>query len=213
MTIKILIIALLLNCNLNTYSQSNKFFEGTISYRYSFKDAKIPNPEKVLTPYIGLGSTLYFKEGNYRHEYDGGMLEYDLYNRTDNKFYFKKRNSDTLFYNDCSVRGDSILNFVYTPKADTVMNIVCDRLAIEYRDKTEIHYYNSDSISIDPEWFKNFKMDDEYLIDKKEKSIFLKSENDLEYFTVISAAEKVSVSRVDMNKFTIPSNVILVRQD
>ena len=213
MTIKLLTIAFLFTCNLKGISQSNKYFEGTISYRYSFKDTKIPNAEKVLTPYIGQGSILYFKEGNYRHEYDGSLLEYDLYNTNDNKFYYKKRNNDTLFYTDCSTRGDSILNFVYTPKAETVMNITCDRLVIEYKGKTETHFYNSDLISINPEWFKNFLRDDEYLIDKKEKSIFLKSENTFEYFTVMSTAEKINVIKLDLNKFQIPSTAILMKDN
>ena len=210
MTIKFLFLAFLAICTFNANSQSNTYFEGTIRYKYTFKADKIPDADKLLMPYFGQGSILYFKEGNYRHEYDGGLMEYDLYNKKNNKFYFKKRNNDTLFYSDCSTRGDSILNFVHTPKADTIMKIICDRLVIKYKDKTETHYYNSESISINPEWFKNFKRDDEYLIDKKEKSIFLKSENVFEYFTLIGTAENINVKSVDLDKFKLPPNAILL---
>ena len=50
----------------------------------------------------------------------------------------------------------------------------------------------------------------EYLIDKKEKSIFLKSENVFEYFTLIGTAENINVKSVDLDKFKLPPNAILL---
>src|SRR5690348_6056053 len=102
MTFRFLFVVVITIWSLTCISQSKSYFEGTITYQFTFKADKIPNPNDALTPYLGKGSTLFFKEGNYRHEYDGGLFEYDIYNKQDNKLYLKKRNNDTLYWTDCS---------------------------------------------------------------------------------------------------------------
>ncbi|HET9826284.1 MAG TPA: hypothetical protein VFP87_13180 [Chitinophagaceae bacterium] len=213
MTLKIFFLAIMSVCSLATLSQTKTYFEGTITYKFSFEAKEIPDPGKSLTPYFGEGSTLFFKEGNYRHEYHGGLIEYDVYNKKDNKMYLKKRNNDTLYWRDCSLREDSIKNLLFDPKADTVMGITCDRLLIQYRGNSEIHYYNSDSIRINPIWFENFKLNDEYLIDRKEKSIFLKSVTLFDHFTLIETAIKINSEPISIDKFKLPVNAILAAEE
>ena len=168
---------------------------------------------KRLTPVIGTGSTLYFKEGNYRHDYSGGIFEFDIYNKEENKIYQKKRNNDTIFWTDCGKAADKIVHSFFTSKADTVLGIICDRFKIQYSKSSEIHYYNNDSIRINPDWFKKFRLSDEYLIDLKEKSIYLKSENTFDYFTLIETATQINRRKVDIEKFSIPKNAILAEQN
>ncbi len=212
MTKRISLLTLITIISLYAVGQTQKYFEGKILYKFSFKADKIPNPDKLLSPLFGNGSTMYFKEGNYRHEYEGGLLEFDLYLKADNKLYQKKRNNDTIFWNDCSITGDKIQNFLFSSKTDTVLGIICDRLLIQYKDNSETHYYNADSIRTNPDWFENFKLNEEYLIDRKEKSIYLKSEHLFNYFTFIESATKISAEVIDISKFKLPPSPILLQQ-
>ncbi len=193
--------------------EGQRYFEGEINYKFDFKSDKIKEPGKLLIPVIGVGSILYFKEGNYRHEFEGGTMEFDIYNREENKMYQKKRNNDTIYWTDCSKANNNILDSVFSPKTDTVLGIICDRFAIQYKEASEVHYYNSDSIYINPEWFKNFKLNDEYFIDLREKSIYLKNEYSLGYFKLIETATKIIRQIIDIEKFRIPKNSILIQQD
>lgn len=209
MIIRISLFILIIVSGLTAAGQGQKYFEGEITYQFTFKADRVPDAAKLLSPYLGEGSILYFKEGNYRHEFIGGLLEFDLYNKEANKIYLKKRNNDTIFWTDCGLRGDTIQKFSYSPKTDTIIGIVCDRLVIQYKGKSETHFYNSDSARINPAWFENFKLNDEYLVDKKEQSIYLKGEHSFERFTLIETATKLSAENVNDEKFKLPANAIL----
>ena len=206
---KIFFWSIFILTSLTAISQS--YFEGEITYKFTFKSEQLKDPNILLTPIFGNGSTLYFKEGNYRHEYESGTMEFDLYNKSDNKMYQKKRNNDTIYWVDCGNGANTIQDTLFYSKTDTILGIICDRLTLQYKEESEIHYYNSDSICINPDWFKNYKLNDEYLIDRKEKSIYLKSEHLFKYFTLIETATKISREKIDIEKFKIPKNSILLR--
>ena len=189
------------------------YFEGKVIYKFEFSSDFIKEPTKFLTPIAGTGSTLYFKQGNYRHDYESGIMQFDIYIKKENRIYEKRRNSDTIFWKDCSKPGDKILDTLFSPKTKTVLGIICDQFAIQYKENSEVHYYNADSIYINPDWFKNFKLNEEYLIDLREKSIYLKNEVSTQYFKLIETATNIIRQSVDSEKFIIPKNVILAQQD
>lgn len=205
-----LLISLITCLYINASGQ--RYFEGTIDYQFTFESKQINNPEKILPQVLGEGSVLFFKEGNYKHEYKGGILEYTLYNRQDNKVYHKKRNNDTLYWVDCSKRHDGILDTQFTPRADRILAIQCDRMIIRFKDNSEVHYYNQDSIRIDPQWFESFKLNDQYLIDRRERSINLKSEQIYPQFTLIETAIAINRRSIPIEKFRLPQNVVLVEE-
>jgi hypothetical protein len=121
----------------------------------------------------------------------------------------KKRGNDTIFWYDCGLAGDKINKSLFTKKKETILGITCDELIIRYEDRTESQYYNSDSISINPSWFKRFTLDRENYIDEKEKSIYLKNKIDYSYFSFTQTATKISRGHIDNKIFEIPSNAIL----
>jgi hypothetical protein len=193
-------------------TQTKKYFEGKVTYKFDFvsKDERID--ARNLENIFGDGYTLSFKEGNYYHIYEGGQMEFDIYNKADNKAYFKKRGNDTIFWYDCGLTGDKILKFVLTEKKENILGLACDELVIQFPDKTESHYYNADSIATDPGWFKRFTLDGENLIDEKEKSIYLKNKIDYPSFLFTQTATKISRERIDNKIFQIPPGVILSEQ-
>jgi hypothetical protein len=203
------ILAILMIAISCTNAQTKKYFEGKITYKFSL----VSKNEKIDTNYLknifGNGSTLIFKQGNYYHKFEGGLMEFDIYKKEDNKYYLKKRGNDTLFWYDCGSAGDKIEKFLFSAKKENILGVTCDELIIQYNDKTESHYYNPDSISINPDWFKRFTLDGENIIDEKEKSIYLKRKVENSYFLLTETATKVRRERIDDKIFEISPTAIL----
>jgi hypothetical protein len=212
MTQRTFIFALLLMLLCNAQGQKANYFEGIVKYQFNLISKTSELDSTTLKQFFGTGSTLAFKQGNYYHSYDGGVLEFDFYKKSDNKMYFKKRGNDTIFWVNCGVQGDKISKFEFTAKKKKVMGIGCDELIIHYPDKIVSHYYNENSMGINPAWFKNYTMDGENLIEEKERAIYLKSKVEYGAFTVIETAIKVSRKKVSDNIFELPVNAILMRQ-
>jgi hypothetical protein len=195
------------------FASGQKYFEGSIEYAYEAKVKSKKIDFSRLQKAVGKGSTLYFKEGNFRHDYDGGVLEFDLYNRRENKLYTKKRGSDTIYWYDCSKKGESIKDVRISKQKTEVLQMLCDQLTIQYSDHSVVEYYNSDSIRVDPAWFAEFKRGDQFKIDAIEKSIFLQSERDYPAFSVISTATRIKKQALNTNVFEVPANAILVNKE
>src|SRR5579872_1469612 len=135
-------------------AQSQNYFEGKIVFKYELK-AKASNLDlKKLKNYLGNGSTLSFKQGNYYFHHDDGTYEYEFYNQSANRFYSKKRNNDTIYWRDCSQPGKVITDLEFSQGKEKVLGIRCDQLRIQYKEYSDVHYYNADSIPLNPNWFK-----------------------------------------------------------
>jgi hypothetical protein len=70
--------------SIETKQDVNDYFEGKIVYKNDviIKNSKMDSTG--LKQFVGRGLTLYFKEGNYLHTYDGGFLVKDVYRKDDN---------------------------------------------------------------------------------------------------------------------------------
>jgi hypothetical protein len=189
------------------------YFEGSIHYanEITVKNKKINLVRLQQT--LGKGSILLFKEGNFRHNYDGGIFEFELYNRIDNRLYMKKRENDTIYWYDCSKGGSIIKDLKTSTQRKKVLGILCNGLRIQYSDHIKVEYYNSDSISVDPKWFLEFKRNDQHRVDAIEKSIFLRSEIDYSTVTIVSQATKIAREALSMSLFEIPSDAILLKKE
>jgi hypothetical protein len=195
------------------FVSGQSYFEGSIHYASEVKVKSKKINLAQLQKTLGKGSILLFKEGNFRHNYDGGIFEFELYNRMDNKLYMKKRDNDTIYWYDCSKGGSIIKDLKPSTQSKKVLGILCDELRIQYSDHITIEYYNSDSISVDPKWFVEFKRNDQHKIDAIEKSIFLRSEIDYSAVTIISQATKIAHEALSMNLFEIPGDAILLEKE
>jgi len=192
---------------------ATNYFEGWIKYKHDLilKNTNIDSMR--LKEFVGSGSTLFFKEGNYLHKYNDGPIIQDSYRKEDNKAYFKLNKNDTTFWVDCGKQGDEILKFSFTPKKEKILGIDCDELIIYYKDKITSDYYNSDLFGINPDWFKNFILDGQNQIDQKEKAICLKHKTEYANFIIIETAVSFSKEKIDERIFKISPNEILIEQE
>jgi hypothetical protein len=191
---------------------SHNYFEGIVSYQHKII-TKDPNFSIAkLEQFFGTGSILTFKEGNFAHMYSESIMKRDVYRRKENKFYFSTMSSDTTYWLDCGKKGDEILKFSFTPKKEKILGIICDELIIQYKNKTVKDYYNSSTLTTNPEWFAQYTLDGENIIDLKEKAIYLKRKVVYPEFTLVSTATSFTRTQVSDEVFTIPADAILVEQ-
>jgi len=211
MKIKILLsLALIGSISFNSCKQGNsieKYFEGSISYKFEVQAEK--DSIKLLQEF-GRGAILFFKNGNFIHKYESSIYVMDLYNQKENKLYIRKRGSDSLLIVDCSLSGSQIESLALNPKKETVLGILCDELVIHYKEKTVVDYFNSDTLKINPRWFRKFNFDEENRIDQKEKSIFLKRKIIYPEYTLVQTATFISPGKIDTNSFNLSDNAILI---
>lgn len=208
---KFVIIVFLSSVPLFVSGQS--YFEGKIHYAYEINIKSKKLDLKRLQETLGKGSTLLFKDGNFRHNYEGGTFEFEIYNKRDNRLYMKKRDNDTIYWYDCSLGGKKIRDLTVSKQKKKVLDIMCDQLTIGYPEYNKVEYYNNDSIRIDPQWFAAFKRDEQYKVDAIERSIFLRSEVNYPAARIVSEATKIQHEAVSMDVFEIPSNAILLKKE
>jgi hypothetical protein len=197
----------------NAFSQSKKkYFEGEIFYEVKVETQKRGMDTAKLYDLFGKHTMLTFKEGNYRIKNDGKLISEQMYLRATNKFYFIKASNDTIHWNDCATKGDSILKMVHNPKKVKILGIVCDELIFYYADRIVSDYYNQNLFEINPTWFKNFTRDNENIVDEKEKAVCLKHKIEYNGFTYIQTAVGFNRKNINNNIFALPANSILIEE-
>jgi len=206
------LFSVLAQLTIDCLAQKSKYFEGKVYYTYEVTSKKIGVDAKRIKKIVGDSSTLSFKDGNYHHNYSAGIIEFDTYNQQENKYYFKKRNNDTIYWSNCGEAGDKISKFDSVTNKEVILGIKCKKLIIHYKNKTVTHYYNSDSLSIDPDWFKNYILNDQNQVDQKEKAIYLKSEVEFPNFRLVETANKIERKKISSNVFEISPDAILVEK-
>jgi hypothetical protein len=194
-------------------ASGQNYFEGTINYAHEVKPkSKQVNVDRV-EQILGKGSTLFFKNGNFRHNYDGGIIEFGIYRKDNNRQYIKRRGIDTIYWYDCSKGGTPIKDLKTYNQKKKILGILCDQLNIKYADHSKVEYYNADSLATDPGWFAAFKRDDQYKVDAIERSVFLRSELDYPAFGFASQATRIERKTISMDVFEIPANAILLKKE
>lgn len=186
------------------------YFEGKVNYKHEVIIKNMNLDSSLIKKIIGEGSTLFFKDGNYMHDYNGGLFRRDLYRREDNKIYFWKYDSDTCYWIDCGKAGEEIVELLFTPNKEKILGIQCDELVIHYKDKIVSDYFNSDSLTINPDWFKNYKLDGQHIIDEKEKAICLKNKIEYPEFIFFQTAVSFSREKIDGRIFELPPGAIFI---
>lgn len=194
-------------------ARAQGYFEGEIEYRYQFQ-LKSPSVDSTrFRALFGYGSTMVFKDGNFRHDYDGGAAEFNIYNRRDNRLYERRRGNDTIYWYDCSTGGNRAQEIKLSSDQKTVLGISCNGLIVQYPKYRKTEYYNSDSIKVDASWFSKYKRDDQDKVDAIEKSISLRIEYDFPKYLVISEATRINRQSIDLKVFEIPANAILQKMN
>ncbi|MEO8149296.1 MAG: hypothetical protein ABI723_16745 [Bacteroidia bacterium] len=182
-----------------------------------YKNAYVIKTNKVDSAYLdkifGKTADLYFKEGNFLEKYDGGFMLKQLYNKKENKTYIKRNQSDTLYWFDCGKAAQKMLKLEINPKKEKILGIDCDELVTYYNNKTVSFYFNSDTLKINPEWYKDFTLSNKNLTTQKMKAVYLKYKIEYPDFYFTVTATSISKQKIDDNIFSVPKDKILIEDN
>ncbi|MDZ4759353.1 MAG: hypothetical protein SGJ10_14600 [Bacteroidota bacterium] len=108
------------------------------------------------------------------------------------------------------IYGQKILKFEIKPHSERILGIDCDELITYYENKTVSFYFNSDTLRINPNWYKNITALDKNINTQKMKAVYLKYK--IEYTDFIASVAATSISRqmIDDKIFAVPKNKILI---
>ena len=206
-------LVLIIACSSISKKNNPIYFEGKIEYKTSFI-SKVDNLDtSILHKLLGYTSTFYIKEGNYKQIYDMADLLEETHLKDDNKVFMKKNNTDTLFWYDCSKAGGKILKYEINQNKEMVLGIECNELITYYdNNKIESFYYNSDTLKVNPEWYKNFNYLNKNFTTEKMGSLFLKCKIEYPQCIAIITASSIYPQKLDNQFFQIPNNSILIEQ-
>jgi len=86
-------------------------FEGKIIYENTF-ESKVPKLSATqLKLLLGDKQEYYIKGARYKSLTNGSLISLQTYDPVTNKIYTMKKGADTLYWNDASKVGDSVLSF------------------------------------------------------------------------------------------------------
>jgi len=201
------LILFLFSFNLN----SQKYFEGTIKYKYDYiiKNDKLSIDR--LKDFFGTSSEFYFKEGNFLERYDKGILKEQLYRMKDHRLYFRNKTSDTVNYSNTLLPGKQIIKTEINIDKDTVLGIICHELVIDYDDYKFSLYFNRD-YAIDPDWYVDYKRNGKDVYSRLIKSIYLKFKLEYKDFILIGTAAEINRKKLEDSVFDLKKQEVLVEK-
>jgi hypothetical protein len=186
------------------------FFEGKITFKNDFVIKSNKVDRRKLEEFFGLRTDFFFKEGDFFERYDGGYMLEQLYLKEDNKTYFKKDTSDTLYWLDAGLPAQKIRRVEINRKKERILGIDCDEMITYYDNKTVSYYFNSDTLRINPDWYKNFTSTNKNINSRKMKAIYLKYKIENADFIATVIATSISHQKLTGDLFIIPEHRFLV---
>ncbi len=125
-------------------------FEGKIVYKMIFKDSS--------TGYnFNSFYQQYFKDGNFKVITNDSMYQWSLYINSENKYYSKLANSDTLQWTDGSLNHDSIISMHINKNVIKILGYNCDELILTCNNGIKKYYYCSSNFKMDAKQFLKYK--------------------------------------------------------
>ena len=198
---KILVILLLIFNLLSVNAQS---FEGKITYNNTYKSKNPQVSDAQWTAMMGSTQDYFIKDGNYRSNTNGNMMNWILYIKKDSKLYSKIATSEAIMYNDVSVQGDEVLKSELKKDVTTILGYTCDELILTCKNGTQKYYFNT-AIAVDPKQFENHKLGNFYDFISKSKSLPLKSNIETQMFSIESTATSIDKMKLEDTLFQLPA--------
>jgi hypothetical protein len=210
LTILIFLIALISISAFTCDKKEVKYFEGKVVFKYEFTFLQNTERAKYMGKMSPNNSVFYFKEGNFVDKPDKGPSIEDIYLHAQNKMFTKKDHSDTLFWFDCGKPGRKVLDFKITPKKETILGIKCDELIVFFENLTISYYYNSDTLKVNPDWYKDFTYANKDFVTTKMGAIYLKCKIERPDYISIGTATAITYEKISTSLFEISPKTILV---
>lgn len=185
------------------YSQS---FKGEIIYSNTYKSKTEQISDEQWGTMLGTTQNYFTQDGNYKSITNGKLFLWQIYLNKENKVYNKMSNSETIYWNDCSVQEDDILKAEINKNVTTILGMQCDEIILECTSGIQRYYFNS-SLSTDPDLFKNHKLGNWYDYISRVKAFPLKMIIENKQLVVTSIATKINRKELGNSFFDLPQDV------
>ena len=183
-------------------------FEGKVIYKTSFK-SKVPNvTDEMFTQMMGTTLEYNFKNGNYRNNFDGTFLLWQIYVQKDNKLYSKFSNSASIFWNDGAENKDEVLKVELNRNVLDILDHKCDELVLTCKSGVQKYYFTS-KYKIDPMLFENHRFGNFFEYVTKSHAVPLKMVIDNVQFTMECVASAVHEQEIEEASFLLPTDAVL----
>ena len=202
---------------ITSFTPKLNYFEGVIIYEHRYESSN-PNIDLAdISKRYGTKSEFYFKNGNYKQEFNGTLLKENLFINKDNRVYMQYSTSDTLFFIDCLQPNETIIKSNITYNKDSVLNHAVNVLAIQtnnlYGKPSRIAgYYFDETLKINPDWFKDVKYSSYDKIYAETNSLPLKVINNIGSITITMTAVEIKRQKVADSLFQIAKGRVTVAQ-
>ena len=127
-------------------------FEGKLTYQNSYK-SKSETSSEYLSQFFGNTHTYQIKNGNYKLESDGKLLQWQIYIMQENKLFTKLAAGEKLAIKDLSKEFDVVKNVKVNRQSAVILNHTCDEFIVRCKNSTQKYYIDS-SLNVNPEVFK-----------------------------------------------------------
>jgi hypothetical protein len=193
---------------LSSYTAIAQSFEGKILYQTSYK-SKIPNIADSQFQLM-LGSTMEYmiRNGDYRNELNGQVLQWQLYLNKDNKLYTKMKSSEVIFWNDGAQNVDEVIKATINKGVADILGYKCDELVLECKSGIQKYYY-SEKLRLDFEAFASHKFGNFSEFAARAKALPLKMSIETPQFTMETVATEVKPMKLGNDVFSLPADAQL----
>lgn len=200
---RILITLTLLLAGLITYAQS---FEGYIIYKNSYK-SKTPNlTDSLMTVMMGDIQKWYTKGGEYKTELNGTFMQWQIYNKAENKLYTKIYTSNDALFNYADVNTDEIISAQLNKGVIEILGYKCDELILTCKSGIQKYYFSS-KLALDSKLFEKHKYGNWYDFLNRANAVPLKIVLDNAQLSLESVATEIKKSPIDKNLFVLPAGM------
>jgi hypothetical protein len=177
-------------------------FEGKIIYKVIFKDS-IDN-----FTYSSIMQE-YFKDGNLKVISSDSLYQWSLYINSENKYYTKLANSDTLRWTDGALNHDSIISIQINKNVIKILGYNCNELIMTCNNGIKKYYYSPLNFKTDAKQFIKYKSGNwtDFLLITNSLPL-MQIEDNKNTHTQIVAIETMEM-KLDDTFFKLPKNSIL----
>ncbi|HVV54121.1 MAG TPA: hypothetical protein VHC47_02280 [Mucilaginibacter sp.] len=145
------------------------------------------------------------KGADYKNDYNGSYLSWELYLSKAKKVFFSKKSEDTIRWANSTIDQDTIYKAELKKNDTTILGYTCDKLTFNCKSGIQVYYFNR-QFSVKPSLYTDHKEGNWYAFLKMSGSIALKEiiENKQMIFTI--TATSVEQKDIDDSIFQLPAD-------
>lgn len=178
-------------------------FEGKITYRITVSSPTNSPFADSLQNQLGHKADFYYKNGDYRLDFNGKPFTKIIYKLSTNKQYCILSGKDTIFIDDCNKDERRLLKSYSETTNEQILEKDCEKFVIEMSKDTFLFYYSPD-LYIPSQNFKKHQFCHFNTYYKYANAPYLKFVKLGRVFHITYEAIEIETKQIEDDMFSIP---------